>query len=178
MGVACQSSHPLKAEFSAAVLAMRPVVLDSPETADKEAVERFIRRHGQDALPLYREVIRRGRHTEDGVEALELAAAIEGLAAIEKQAAVPTIRELVLDERVPLEALDNTLSALERLSLRDAVRAAGQRLLSERNESVRLRLVFYLRSTRSPEGVPFLMRALGQEKTRKFIGRWSWPSVC
>lgn len=165
--LSCRASHPLKKAFTAAVLAKQPVVLDLPGTADTESVERFIRQHGPAALPLYQDVIRHSRHTTDGIEELELAAALEGLATIEGQAAAPLLRELVLDERVPESALDDALSALERISPQDAVSSAGERLLGERNPSVRRLLVLYLRDTRLPEGVPFLRRALDQEGDQK-----------
>jgi hypothetical protein len=161
--VACQTAHPLREEFSKAVLARQPAILDQPATADGGAVERFIQQHGREALPLYRQVIERFRHTTHDTETLEFAAAVEGLAAVEGASSVAQLRELALDAHVPAEVADAVLYQLKKISEDDAIRVVGELLLTEESASRRLSLVSFLRETSNPGAIPVLNRALEHE---------------
>lgn len=55
--VGCQRQHPLKDEFSQVVLRRQSQAADLPGDGDEEAFRGFVRRHGRDAVPMYRAVI-------------------------------------------------------------------------------------------------------------------------
>ncbi len=163
---ACQPVQPLKKEFSRAVQARQPTLEDMPVVEDEAAVERFIQRHGREALPLYRKIIEQFAHTADSIELLELVAAIEGYAAVEGASSLPVLRELALDVRVPAVAMEAVFEQLENLSRDDAILIMGERLLAEEDVNGRRRIVSLMRETGNPGAIPFLTQALAREQDK------------
>jgi len=174
--MACAACNPLAAEFRRAVRAGVPSAADLPDSMeDAEAVARFIRTHGREALPLYERVIARNKHAKDGSFGVaELRAAIEALGEVEGVAAVPRLRALVTDARVASVARDQALRTLERISPREAIETAGQELLRATHELERVRLIGALLRMGDPAALPYLQRAREQEED---TGRREWLGV-
>jgi hypothetical protein len=164
---ACQINHPLEEEFSRAVKARQPADPHVPYSADGGAVDRFIQKHGREALPLYRKIIEKERHAEDyGFKELELVAAIEGFAALAGESSIPVLRELALDARVSNAAVNAALEQLARISQDEAIRVVGELLLVEEDSRRRHYFIFFISKIRNPNSIPFLSRALDQERDK------------
>ncbi|WP_147443724.1 hypothetical protein [Corallococcus sicarius] len=181
----CRTPHPLRDEFTQAVLMRGIDISDLPDTGDEEAVRRFVSQHGRDAVPLYRSVIAEVRHPSNHREARELAAAVEGVARTEGAAAIPLLRELVADLEVPFLALEDGISALKAGEQGEVLKAVGARLMREKDERLRLEIVACFGHLSHPGAIPVLRDALSREADGLVRREMEWsvlllqsPDVC
>ncbi|XXF75459.1 hypothetical protein P2318_20585 [Myxococcaceae bacterium GXIMD 01537] len=162
--VSCRPSHPLSAEFERAVQAQQPIAADLPEfVKEPGAVARFAREHGREAVPLYESVIERNKHAMEGAGLAQLLAAVTSLAEADSAAALPVLREIAADRAVSISAMQRAFRELEKISRRDAVELAGQRLLSADVYRERVKLVGLLRGLGGSEAIASVQAAAARE---------------
>lgn len=158
--VGCRKSHPLRDDFSRAVLAREPVALDMPGTGDEEAVRRFVSKHGRDAVALYRIIITEMRHPSDYTEGRELIAAVEGMLRVEGASALPLLRELVVDMDVPFSVLEQGIVVLRPDVQSEVLGALRTRFQQEEEERARRRIVGFMSRMANPAAIPVLRELL------------------